>query len=186
MTSTEIAPLDLVGQLDLVERVGAMKVKGYRDSEVAEVLDITPYRVKQYYQEYQNVLQQQADNDPYFLERIQFNTLKGLAELDDIGKEAWETVEIATQSGMVTARVQALKLALDISTKKMQLMQLLGGGRTGDSDTMARMTKAEQVNALLSRVIKEVVSDCPQCQERSRVLLAEAFAAMQEDEIVDE
>jgi hypothetical protein len=182
MTETEIVPLHLIEQLDLVERVGDLSLKGYTDSNIAEICDITPYRAKQYKQEYLNILQNRAENDPYFLERVQYNTIKHLAELDSISKEAWETVEISTQNGLTGTRIQALKLALDITTKKAQLHQLMGSSKSTDSDYLTRMQKSEQVNQMLSRVLRDVVSECDNCREKARILLAEAMALMTEEE----
>jgi hypothetical protein len=100
---------------------------------------------------------------------VQQNTIKFLAELDELSKEAWETVTIATENEMVTARIQALKLALEVTTKKAQLHQLMSGGKTADGDYIARMNKAESVNQLLSDILRDVVSDCPRCSEQARV-----------------
>jgi hypothetical protein len=183
-------PLNLMEQLSQVEEAGILSLKGYKNSEIAQVLNITPRAAREYVQEYMSIIQTQVDNDPHFMERIGFNTMKAVKELDELSKEAWETVNIATNEGMVTARVQSLKLALEISTKKAQLHQLLGTGqRSSDSGLMERTQRAEGVNQLLSGVIREVVADCERCRERTRVALAEAFTMMETEpvdvEVVD-
>lgn len=178
--STEITKsLTLFEQLEMAESVGTLHVKGYKNKEIAEICEISQVEVKRYISEYLNEIQRQIDDDPYFLEKYQFNTLKIMKELDEISSEAWETVKVATNEGLVTGRLQALKLALEVSTKKAQLQQLLGtGAGHGDTEYIARMQKAEQVNALLSKVMKDVVSDCENCRSKARILLAEAFSLM--------
>ena len=165
-TPAPIAPLGLLEQLEQVEDAGILHLRGYRNSEIAAQLGINQNRVKSLIEEYIAIIHNKADNDPYFMERVGYNTIKHLNELDDISKEAWETVEIATVNGMVGSRVQALKLALDITTKKAQLHQLLGSTKSTDADYLTRMQKAESVNQALSRVLKDVVVDCDRCREK--------------------
>jgi len=177
--SQEVAKsgLGLAEELQLVEEAGSLSIKGYNYSNIAELMEISPYKAKQYVQEYFRLIKEQSENDPYFLERVQQNTLRFLNELDEISKEAWETVSVATDNGMVGARTQALKLALDVTTKKAQLHQLMGGNKP-DSEYIARMQKAESVNQILSEVLRDVISDCERCRDLARVKLAEAFSLM--------
>lgn len=181
--SPESLPINVGKMLEDIESVGVLALKGYRDSEICEVTGLSRKVVRDYRTEYYSLLQGQADSDPHFLERIGLNTVKSLKELDEINKEAWETVQIATDNGMVTARVQALKLALEISTKKAQLHQLLtASAKTSDSGYLERLQRAETVNNILSSVIREVVADCEHCRERTRMSLAQAFSMMQSEE----
>lgn len=167
-----------------VERVGLLSLKGYSISEISELESVAPNTVRDYISQYKMHLENMAEDDPYFLEKVQFNTIKALAEFDEISKEAWETVEIATREGMVSGRNQALKLCLDIATKKAQLHQLMGGSKT-DGEYIARMQKAETVNQVISKVVKDIIADCDVCKPKAQVALREAFAMMnteQQDE----
>ncbi len=163
-----------------VEKVGLMHLKGYSNADIGELESISQPTVRDYIAQYKVFLETQAEHDPYFLEKVQFNTIKALAEFDEISKEAWETVEIATREGMVSARNQSLKLCLDIATKKAQLHQLMGGTKT-DGEYIARMQKAETVNQIISKVIRDVIADCDVCRDRARPMLKEAFSMMSED-----
>jgi predicted DNA-binding protein YlxM (UPF0122 family) len=164
-----------------VEQVGLLHLKGYSLSEIAELEQLSPNTVQTYIGQYKTYLETRAEDDPYFLEKVQYNTVKALAEFDEISKESWESVEIATREGMVSARNQALKLCLDIATKKAQLHQLMGGTKT-DGEYIARMQKAETVNQIISKVIKDIVADCEVCKPKARVMLREAFAMMNEED----
>jgi transposase-like protein len=160
-----------------VEQVGLLSLKGYSVSDIAELEQLSPNTVRDYVNQYKIFLEGRAEDDPYFLEKVQFNTIKALAEFDEISKESWETVEIATREGMVSARNQALKLCLDIATKKAQLHQLMGGTKS-DGEYIARMQKAETVNQIISKVIKDIIADCDVCKPKARVALQEAFNMM--------
>jgi hypothetical protein len=171
-----------------IEKAGILHIKGYTYNEISSFLSISATEAKSYIEEYKKIIQRQADKDPYFLERIQFNTVKALQEFDQISKEAWETVSIATDHGMVAQRIQALKLASDIATKKAQLHKLMSGGNQADAEYIQRMQKAESVNGILSRVLRDVISNHPQIADEVRKELAIAFEIMNggEEEIVDD
>lgn len=181
--------LGLLEELEMVDSCGSLSLKGYSLANIAEIANTTPYKAKQYVQEYWRIIEQQAEDDPFFLERIQENTIRFMKELDEISKEAWETVNIATDNAMVTARTQALRLALDVTTKRAQILQLLGGKTTTDGDYIARLQKAERVNQMLSEVIRDVIAECDRCQTLTRVKLADAFSIIEnfeEAEVVND
>lgn len=172
---TEISVYD---ELRLVEEAGLMRIKGYSFKDISEVLDVSVDKAKSYIVQYNDMVQRMADDDPFFLEKIQFNTLKALDEFNEVSKEAWETVHLATESGMISARVQALKLALDTAKQKAQLHQLMSGTNS-DSEFIARMQKAETVNQVVSKVVRDVVSDCERCRPMAHNMLREAYALME-------
>ena len=78
---------------------------------------------------------------------------------------------------MVAARIQALKLAGDIATKKAQLHKLMGGNQA-DTEYIARMQRAESVNQVLSRVLRDVISKHPAIADEVRKELSIAFEIM--------
>lgn len=170
----------LVDKLARCESVGLMYLKGYTWRDIAEDQGITPAYAKQLADEYVNLIRESANNDPDFMDRIQENTLRFLKEFEEISKEAWETVRISTDAGMVTARINALKLSKEVAETKARLLQLLGG--KVDSGYIARMQRAENVNQLLSSVIREIVADCDHCRAEAHIRLQEAFAMMGNDE----
>ena len=155
MSNTELSKTKtFVDKIKDVEEVGLLHVKGYSKNEIATLMSLSVNEVKEYIQEYKLILNRSAEDDPYFLERVQFNTLKALQEFDELSKEAWETINIATDHGMVAARIQAIKLAGEIATKKAQLHKLMGAGNQADTEYIQRMQKAENVNQILSKILK--------------------------------
>jgi len=175
---------NLIEKIKDVEDVGLMHVKGYSLHEIASLMSINVDAVKEHIEEYKKIISRQAEEDPYFLERIQFNTIKALKEFDELSKEAWETINIATDHGMVAARIQAIKLAGELATKKAQLHKLMGGNNS-DAEYIGRMQKAENVNQVLSRVLRDVISKFPEVAEEVRKELAIAFEIMDEQEPID-
>jgi hypothetical protein len=173
----------VIEQIKDIEKVGLLYIKGYSNHEISSLMSLSVNQVKKHIEEYKKIISRQADDDPYFLERIQFNTLKALNEFDELTKEAWETVAIATDHGMVQHRISALKLASELATKKAQLHKLLSAGSNADGEYIQRMQKAENVNQILSKILRDVISKHPDIAEEVRRELALAFELMgQEDD----
>ena len=179
-TSTE---LTLIDKLELVDQVGQYHIKGYNVTEIASLMDLERSDIRIYIDEFKLILNRQAEADPYFLERVQLNTIKALSEFDEIGKESWETVTIATDHGMVSARIQALKLCAEVAHKKAQLHQLMNNNQT-DVEYVARMQRAESVNNLLSKIIRDVISQYPDIRDEVQRDLADAFEIL-DNNVID-
>jgi hypothetical protein len=171
-------PSSIVNELDDIEEAGLMYIKGYKVSEISTVMNITANKARRYINDYKQLLNRRSEEDPYFLEKVQYNTLKALEEFDEVSKEAWETVTIATDHGMISARVQALKLAADVAAKKAQLHHLLGGNNA-DVEYVARMQRAESVNQILSKILRDTISKFPEIASEVRSELALAFELME-------
>ena len=180
--TTESQPPSIVNELDDIEEAGLMYVKGYKISEISTVMNITAKKARRYVNDYKQFLNRRSEEDPYFLEKVQYNTLKALEEFDEVSKEAWETVTIATDHGMISARVQALKLAAEVAAKKAQLHHLLGGNNA-DAEYVARMQRAESVNQILSKILRDTISKFPEIAEEVRNELALAFELMESSDI---
>lgn len=167
----------LIDKIKDVEQVGILHVKGYSMREISTLMSIPVNDIKDYIEEYKLILNRTIEEDPFFLEKVQFNTIKALTEFDELSKEAWETINIATDNGMVAARIQAIKLAGELATKKAQLHKLMGGNQT-DGEYIARMQKAENVNQILSKILRDVISKYPDIAEEVRKELEIAFEIM--------
>jgi len=181
-TTQESQSSSIVNELDDIEEAGLMYIKGYKISEISTVMNITAKRARKHINDYKQVLSRRSEEDPYFLEKVQYNTLKALDEFDEVSKEAWETVTIATDHGMISARVQALKLAMEVASKKAQLHHLLGGNNA-DVEYVARMQRAESVNQILSKILRETISKFPEIAEEVRNELAMAFELMENSDM---
>jgi|GEM_PF-2263844 len=182
---SDIEPIknkSLIDKIKDVEQVGLLHVKGYSNREIGALMSLKPNEVKEYVEEYKIILNKTVDEDPYFLERVQFNTIKALQEFDQLSKEAWETIAIATDNGMVAARIQAIKLAGEIASKKAQLHKLMGGNQA-DGEYIARMQKAENVNQILSKILRDVIAKHPAIAEEVRKELEIAFEIMSGERI---
>jgi hypothetical protein len=180
---TEVVP-PTIYRLEQIYEAGTLKGKGYSIVDIAEIMNVGATAVRGLLKEFNQMIEYQMNSDPYYLEKMHQHTLTTLMQMDEISKETWETISVATDNGMINARLNGLKLALDISKNRAALLQLTGQSK-GDSDYIAKMQKVETVNQMLSDVLRDVISECPRCREQARVQLAEAFNLMASDGVDD-
>jgi len=167
-------------RIETLEKVGDLHLKSYKPSEIARQLGISPAQAKHYIAQYQELIRKKVNSDPDFLERVAENTGEALLRLDQLVKEAWETYETAKDNDMINQQINLLKVAGAFEQQRANLLQLMGAKM--DSGMMARMSKAETVNGIVTRIIKDVVSDCDHCKVEVMPRLAEAFAIMNAQE----
>jgi hypothetical protein len=167
---------NLPEKLDTLEKVGELYLKSYKPAEIARRLNISPAQAKAYIEDYKVVVDKKFQNDPEFLDRIGENTLVAIERMEAIVAETWETYEYAKDNEMINQQINLLKLSATHEQQLSNLLQLAGA--KVDSGMMARMQKAERVNEIVTRVIKEVSGDCPKCRHEVMARLAEAFELM--------
>lgn len=172
--------MSMIEKLDMVERVGELVLKSYKPTEIARALEITPAQAKFYIEQHREIVRKRVEEDPDFLERLAENTFEALERLDNLVKEAWETYDTAKANDLIAQQTNLLKVAGTFEQQRANLLQLMGAKM--DSGAMARMQKAERVNEIVTRIIKDVVADCPNCSTQVMPRLAEAFALMNKQE----
>lgn len=175
---------NLPAQIDDMERVADLHLKGYKPAEIGRALQLSTVQVKRYIDSYQQYISNRIDEDPEFMDRLQENTLAALDKFDMLIREAWETYETAKGADMLTQQLNGIKIIKELEIERAKLLQLMGA--KVDSGMLARMNKAEKVNEIVSRVIKEQISQCPKCKLEIMPRLAEAFDLMNKsEEIID-
>jgi transcription elongation factor Elf1 len=174
----------LLEKIELLDQVAELMPKGYNEREIARALDIPLNQAKMLVKEYHEAISKRVMDDPDFLDRLQENTMAALEGMDMIIRETWEAYDSAKAMDMIPQMTNLLKLAGDLAEKRAKLLQLMGA--KVDSGFMARMNRLEQVNDIVSRVLKETIAHCDKCRMEAQVRLAEAFQIMNRaDEVVD-
>ena len=175
---------NLPAQIDDLERVAELQIKGYKPPEIARALGLSTVQVKRLITANKEIIVNRVQDDPEFMDRLQENTIEALDKFDLLLKEAWETYDTAKSMDMINQQLVAIKTIKELEIERAKLLQLMGA--KVDSGMLARMNKAEKVNAIVSGIIKDVVSSCPRCKPEAMMALAEAFTIMERgEEVVD-
>jgi hypothetical protein len=168
--------VSVVAKIETLEQVGQLHLKSYKPAEIARQLNITTREAKYYVEQYQELVRKRVEQDPEFLDRVGEHTLEALERLDNLVKEAWETYDTAKNNDMMNQQINLLKVASTLEQQRANLLQLMGAKM--DGGMMARMQRAERVNDIVSRIIKDTASQCEICKPLIMPRLAEAFALM--------
>lgn len=168
--------MSFVEKLDIIEKVSELRLKGYKPAEIARSLNISPAQTRHYINQYETFLQKRVNEDPDYLNRVAEHTFEALERLDNLIKEAWETYDTCRNNDMITQQINLIKVAGGLEAQRANLLQLMGGKM--DSGMSSRVIRAEQVNEIVSNIIREVIADCDVCRLEAQPLLAEAFAKM--------
>jgi hypothetical protein len=169
-------------QYDAFQRCYEMFLKGFKPIEIAKELDIPLTQVKRNIEEYKQAIISRTEADPDYLDRVAENTLKALDEMDLLLREAWLLHDKAKEFEMVNSQLNALKVLDAMVDRKAKLLQLMGA--RADGGNSAKMQRLEQVNEIVTKVLKETVSDCAHCKPKVQIELARAFSLldMQEEQ----
>jgi predicted transcriptional regulator len=162
-----------------IQDVAALHFKGFSDSKIAEKLKISPATVKSAMAEYNAYIGKRAANDN-FLENFKENILVFEDQFNEINKHLWETIDEAQEAGVMSTKIQALRLAKDLTETKAKLLQLMTPQM--NSGYLEKSRRIERVNTILSSIIREIVSDCPRCSELAMGKLEEVFMMRGEEE----
>ena len=174
----------VIEKFDKLEQAAKLHLKGFTFAEIARELDIHVSTVREYVSEYKSWIVTRAENDPDLLDRLTENTMQALDEINLVLSEAWRAHEQAKEWEAMNHQLSALKLIKEINDSKAKLLQLAGARQDGGN--MAHLKRVEQVNQIVSEIIKEIIKDCPRCRQEAQVKLAEAFDLMgKQDDITD-
>ena len=171
-------------KLEEIETCGILHLKGYKTSEIVQHTGLNPREIRNNIKEFDAMMKKRALNEPHYLDQTNYHTFRAEGELQEVKKELWESVEIASQHAMVSARNQALKTILDAIKVQGQITQVIGGSGT-DAEYINRMQKAEMVNQIVSEIIRDIVSDCERCSALAKDQLRKAFMNMESNERTD-
>lgn len=162
--------------IDDFQRAAELHLKGFKATEIARELEISVAQARSLVKEYEQYISTRAMEDPEFLDRVQVNTLMVLDEVQMQSREAWALYEELKNLGDLKAAQGALKLASDLTSNRAKLLNLMGA--KADGGMYAKMNRLEQVNEIVTKIIRETISGCERCKKIVQLDLAEAFSMM--------
>lgn len=142
-----------MGRGERLERAFELFAKGYSNVEVADDIHVHPDTVTRYRRVYESRIAQQAKDTPNLLRDVLGNTLRTLAELDRIRKEAWERYESASTDG---ARQKWMAIVLKAQDQRAKLFGLMGVKQ----DTLAYINGIKEIQGkLIEFMQRELCAD---------------------------
>ena len=164
---------DVIQHLEEVNKVATEYIKGLNETEISKELDIPRARVSALLKEWKSM----ASNS----EAVRARAREALSSADvhysKLIKQAYEVIEDANVGSNLTAKTTAIKLILDIESKRIDMLQK--AGLLENKELAEQLLEMERKQEVLVNILKEVSGDCPRCKNDIARRLAE-FAGQNE------
>jgi hypothetical protein len=159
---------ELIEHMEEVNRVASEYIKGLNESEISRELDIPRARVSSLLREWKSM----ASNS----EAVRARAREALSGADQhyskLIKQAYEVIDEATTNSNLSAKTAAIKLILDIESKRIDMLQK--AGLLENKELADQLLETERKQELLMKILAEVSGKCPTCKTQVLSRLAEA------------
>ena len=157
----------IIEHLEEVNNVASEYIKGLNETEIAKQLDIPRSRVSSLLKEWK----QMASNS----EAVRSRAREALAGADQhygkLIKQAYEVIEDANNQGSLSAKTAAIKLILDIESKRIDMLQK--AGLLENKELSDQLLETERKQELLMKILIDVSGKGPTCKLKVLDRLAE-------------
>lgn len=172
MTNTEV---DLIKHLDEVNTVVAEYLKGNDPTKISKQLDIPRTRVVAHLDEWKRMA---SDNTA-----IRIRAKEALVGADEhytkLIKQAYEVIEDATTTANLTAKTGAIKLVMDIESKRIDMLQK--AGLLENKELAEEMVEIEKRQEVLVGILRDIASTHPEVRD---LILQRLSAIAKEGEVI--
>ena len=171
---------ELIEHMEEVNRVASEYIKGFNESEISKELDIPRARVSTLLREWKTM----ASNS----EAVRARAREALAGADQhyskLIKQAYEVIEEATTTSNLSAKTGAIKLVLDIETRRIEMLQK--AGLLENKELSDQLLETERKQELIMSILKDVSGSCPVCKPKVLSGLAEVSGPQGEAVVIHE
>jgi hypothetical protein len=158
---------EIILHIEEVNQVASEYIKGKDASAISKELDIPRNRVLSLLTEWRNMV---ANN-----EAVRIRAREALAGADQhynhLIRQAYEVIEDATTTANLSAKTAAIKLVMDIESKRIDMLQK--AGLLENKELADQLLEQEQKQDVLVGILREVSGDCPRCRNEVAKRLAQ-------------
>ena len=162
-----MSDIDIIGHIEEVNAVAAEYIKGKDASAISKELDIPRNRVLNLLNEWREMI---ANN-----EAVRIRAREALAGADQhynhLIRQAYEVIEDATTMANLSAKTAAIKLVMDIESKRIDMLQK--AGLLENKELADQLLEQERKQEVLIKILREVSGECPKCRNEVARRLAE-------------
>ena len=158
---------ELIEHMEEVNRVASEYIKGFNESEISRELDIPRARVSSLLREWKSM----ASNS----EAVRSRAREALSGADQhyskLIKQAYEVIDEATTNSNLSAKTAAIKLILDIESKRIDMLQK--AGLLENKELADQLLETERKQELIMVILRDVAAKYPQIKTEIMKRLAE-------------
>jgi len=150
---------DLIKHLDQVNLVVEEYLKGNDPTVISKQLSIPRQKVVTLINEWKVM----ASANDAIRARAKEALSSADAHFDILKQNAWEVVQETTINNNPSARLTALKLLMDIDTKRIDMLQK--AGLLENKELAEEMVEIEHKQEILMSILKDIASEYPQIRD---------------------
>jgi hypothetical protein len=150
---------DLVNHLDQVNRVVEEYLKGNDPTQISKQLTIPRQRVVAYIDEWKI----SASNNAAIRARAKEALAAADTHYGKLISKSYEVIDEASMTNNLTAKTQAIKLVMDIESKRIDMLQK--AGLLENKELAEEMMEIERRQEILVSILKDIASEYPQVRD---------------------
>ena len=171
---------NIIEHIEEVNRVATEYIKGLNETEISKELDIPKARVSALLREWKTM----ASNS----EAVRARAREALSSADvhygKLIKQAYEVIDDANTTANLGAKTTAIKLILDIESKRIDMLQK--AGLLENKELADQLVETEKKQEILMKILTEVSGSCQKCKPEVLKRLAEASGPTGEAIVIHE
>lgn len=165
----------VVEHLDLVNKVVSKYLEGNDPTKISKELGLPRQRVVGYLEEWK----QMASNNAAIRERAREALVAADTHYNKLIGQAYEVIDEATTTANLSAKTTAIKLVLDIESRRIDMLQK--AGLLENKELAEEMMEIENRQEILVGILKEIASEHPEIRDK---IMRRLSAASKEQEVI--
>jgi len=171
--------IELADHFDRMNKVVEELLKGSTPTQIATNTGLKRAEVLEHIDEWKKVVR----NDSSARDKAKEAISAADQHYAMLINEAWELAKEAKMQGQLGVQATAIKLALDIQTKKVTMLQDVG--LLENNELASQISDTERKQEILVKILKEVSATCPKCKLEVSKRLSQINGVVEPIEIVE-
>ena len=149
----------LVEHLDQMNKVVAKYLEGNDETKISKELALPRQKVVSYLNEWR----QMASNNAAIRERAREALVAADTHYNKLISQTYEVIDDATTQANLSAKTTAIKLVLDIESRRIDMLQK--AGLLENKELAEEMMEIERRQDILMNILKDVASKYPEARD---------------------
>jgi hypothetical protein len=167
--------LDLINHLDEVNNVVTEYLKGSDPTKISKELNIPRTRVVAHLDEWK----ESASNNSAIRARAKDALAGADAHYSKLISKSYEVIDEASMTNNLSAKTQAIKLVMDIESKRIDMLQK--AGLLENKELAEEMVEIERRQEVLVGILRDIASEHPEVRD---IIMQRLSAIAKEGEVI--
>lgn len=150
---------DLISHLDEVNKVVEKYLQGTEPTQISKELSMPRTKVVSLIEEWRTM----ASDNAIIRARAKEALVGADAHYNKLIGKAYEVIEDATQTANLNAKTSAIKLVLDIESKRIDMLQK--AGLLENKELAEEMIEIERKQEILVNILRDIAAEYPQIRD---------------------